>query len=422
MNVITLLEERGFIDQKSSDDVEKLVEKPINLYVGFDPTAESLHLGNFVGIMALLWFQKHGHTPYILLGGATGRIGDPSGKSQERPLLQEEQIQKNISCLESFFIKLFSRFDGPKPVIVNNDSWYKDFSFIDFLRDIGKQFRMGPMLAKESVKQRLNQEEGMSFTEFSYQMLQGYDFCHLKKQDNVILQMGGSDQWGNITAGIEYTRKKEAETVYGITFPLLTRADGKKFGKTEKGAIWLDDKVLSPYQFYQHLFRVSDADVIKLMRLLTFMDLEEIQKIEKSMKDPDYIPNTAQKKLAEQVTLIVHGQEGLDVALKVTEGAKPGKQTVLSKEVLKEIAKDMPNKQLSKKEVVGQKISDIAVLIGLVSSKGEMNRLIKNGGAYLNNEKIEQTTCTIEEKDLIDDVFLLFGAGKKKKILVSISE
>lgn len=421
MNVIRELKKRGFVDQMSSEELEKLTDKPLSLYVGFDPTADSLHLGNLVGIMALLWFQKAGHTPYVLLGGATGRIGDPSGKSLERPLLQEEEIQKNISCLETFFKKFFSRHKGISPVIVNNDTWFSQLHLIDFLRDVGKHFRMGPMLAKESVKQRISQKEGMSFTEFSYQMIQGYDFYHLFTNDQVQLQVGGSDQWGNITAGIEYTRKRCQKSVYGLTHPLVTRSDGKKFGKSEGGAIWLDDKKVSFFEFYQYLFRIPDQDVTKLMRLLTFMDLSEIEKIEQDMKKDDYVPNTAQKRLAEEVTLIVHGSEGLAIAQKVTEGAKPGKATTLTKEVLEEISKDMPHQKLSKNQILGISIIDVAVLINLVTSKGEMRKLIKNGGAYLNNHRVESSDYLLEEKDLIDSLYLLFGAGKKKKILVSVS-
>lgn len=421
MSIVDLLEKRGFIDQKSSEELSTITKKPIKLYVGFDPTADSLHLGNLVGIIALLWFQKHGHTPYVLLGGATGRIGDPSGKSAERPLLQEQEIANNVASLDSFFRQFFSRSKGPSPVIINNNDWYAAFSFVDFLRDVGKHFRMGPMLSKESVKQRLSQKEGMSFTEFSYQLLQGHDFYHLYHTQGVQLQMGGSDQWGNIVAGIEYTRKREGASVYGMTFPLLTSSDGKKFGKSEGGAIWLDEKRLSPYQFYQYLFGVSDLDVIKLLRLLTFMDLSEIEEIEQLMKSPSYIPNTAQKKLAEEVTLLVHGQKGLQTAQKVTEGAKPGKETTLTKEVLQEIAKDMPHKKLTKEEISAKKIVEVAVLVGLVSSKGEMARLIKNGGAYLNNKRIEDAGYIVLESDLIEGTYLLLSAGKKRKILISIN-
>lgn len=421
MNVIEILEKRGFIDELSSPDLKELVKKPMNVYVGFDPTADSLHLGNLVGIIGLLWFQRYGHTPYVILGGATGRIGDPSGKSLERPLLKDEEILSNIHSLHQFFIKIFSSSKNLKPpVILNNDSWYAKVPVIDFLRDVGKYFRIGTMLAKESVKTRLNQQEGMSFTEFSYQILQGYDFYHLHQAYGVALQMGGSDQWGNITAGIEFTRKKSSESVYGLTFPLLVRSDGKKFGKSEEGAIWLDEKRLSPYQFYQYLFGIPDQDVIKMMKILTFMDLQEIEQIEAEMQKKDYIPNTAQKRLAQEVTLIVHGEKGLETALKVTEGAAPGSVTALDGEVLKEIAKDMPHVTLSSDKVIGKKYVEVAVEVGLAISKSEMVRLIKNGGAYLNNEKIIDPNFVIEGKDLIEKTHLLFGSGKKKKIILTV--
>ena len=256
-NVIDALIERGFIDQITHQELRDRVNKPIKVYVGFDPTADSLHLGNLVGIMGLAWFQKFGHTPYVILGGATGLIGDPSGKSAERNLLDADTLAHNIRCLESFFKHILQFSEGPRPVILNNNDWLGKFSLVDFLRDVGKHFRLGPMLAKEMVRTRLESEDGMSFTEFTYQTLQGYDFHYLCKEHGVTLQMGGSDQWGNITAGTELNRKLGGETLYGVIFPLLTRSDGKKFGKSESGAIWLSGDKLSPYQFYQHLFQYS---------------------------------------------------------------------------------------------------------------------------------------------------------------------
>ncbi len=418
-NIIRCLQERGFIDQMSSDELSTLVEKPIKTYVGFDPTADSLHLGNLVGIMALAWFQKFGHTPYVVLGGATGRIGDPSGKSQERPLLSEEILQKNMASIGRFFDQVFP-LEGPRPVIVNNDSWFREVRFIDFLRDVGKHFRLGTMLAKESVRTRVESEEGMSFTEFSYQLLQAYDFYHLFQHQHVILQMGGSDQWGNITAGIELTRRLSGKTVYALTFPLLTRSDGKKFGKTEEGAVWLSREKLSPFQFYQYLYRMPDADVIRLMKMLTFMSMEEIREYEEQMKSSRYVPNTAQKRLAEEVTRFVHKQEGLDLALRVTEGAAPGAEASLNAEVLSEIASDMPSFSLSREEIVGKKFADVASASGLVESKSEAVRLIKNGGAYVNNKKIEDPSFTFEDFHNIEGKYALISAGKKKKILLQI--
>lgn len=415
-NVIEVLQERGFIDQISDKHLKTMVDQPINCYVGFDPTADSLHIGHLVGIMALYWLNKYGHTSYALIGGATGRIGDPSGKSIERPFLDDKIISENVESIKKFFQNIF----GNQAIVINNNDWFKHIYFTDFLRDIGKHFRIGPMLAKESVKLRMQSEEGMSFTEFSYQILQAYDYYYLFKHHNIILQMGGSDQWGNITAGIELVRKLTQKTVYGMTFPLLTRSDGKKFGKTEAGAVWLSEKRLSYYDFYQYFIRIPDNDVIKLLKMLTLLPIEEIYDIEKQMTSPDYIPNTAQKILAQEVTKFIHKEEGLDIALKITEGIAPGTDAVLNFDSLKEISKNMPNVNLSFDQIIGKKFVDIACAIGLTSSKSESVRLIKNSGAYLNNEKILDPSFLISEKDLIDNTFLLFGSGKKKKILVTL--
>jgi tyrosyl-tRNA synthetase len=416
-NVIEVLQERGFIDQLSDKHLKNVVNDQIKCYVGFDPTADSLHIGHLVGIMALFWMKKYGHTPYALIGGATARIGDPSGKSIERPFLDDEIILQNVESIKSFFHKIF----GDQAIIINNNDWFKNIYFTDFLRDIGKHFRIGPMLAKESVKLRMESEEGMSFTEFSYQLLQSYDYYYLFNHQNVVLQIGGSDQWGNITAGIEFIRKLVHKTVYGMTFPLLTRSDGKKFGKTESGAIWLSEKKLSYFDFYQYFIRVPDNDVIKLLKMLTLLPLEEIQEIEKQMMLPNYEPNTAQKILAKEVTEFIHKEDGLNIALKVTQGVSPGSETILDFDTLKEISKDMPNVNLELNQVLNKKFTDIAYEIGLTSSKSESVRLIKNNGAYLNNQKISDPSFIILEKNLINNSYLLFAAGKKKKILVKIN-
>ncbi|HSX37938.1 MAG TPA: tyrosine--tRNA ligase [Chlamydiales bacterium] len=417
-NVIDMLMERGFVDQMTSPLLTERAAKPLKLYVGFDPTADSLHLGNLIGIMALAWFQRFGHTPYAVIGGATGRIGDPSGKSMERPFLDEKELARNVFSLTCFLQKILQFPHGSQPVIVNNNDWLGKMSLIDFLRDTGKHFRIGPMLQKESVKARLQSEEGMSFTEFSYQLLQGYDFHYLNHHFGVELQLGGSDQWGNITAGIEFNRKLKEKPIYGLTWPLLVQSDGKKFGKSEKGAVWLTAEKLSPYQFYQYLFKILDADVIRLMKMLTFMDLEEIRSIQESMSQADYVPNSAQKRLAEEVTRFVHGEEGLKAALRVTAGIQPGTEARLSSAMLQEIAADMPRTQLAVDEIVGKKFVDLSVRIGLVASKGEGVRLIKNGGAYLNNERIEDVSFSIEFPHLIDGRYLVMSAGKKKKMLI----
>ena len=415
-SVVAHLKKRGFIDALTSEDLLVRDSSPFKLYLGFDPTADSLHLGNLVGIIALTWFEKFGHTPYALLGGATGKIGDPSGKSQERPFLSYELLEHNIGCIEKQLIRCIGH-----PLIVNNDTWFKEMPFIHFLRDVGKHFRVGSMLGKESVRSRIQSDEGMSFTEFSYQILQGYDFLYLMEHHGVTIQLGGSDQWGNITSGTELIRRVLGKPAFGVTFPLLTRSDGQKFGKSEKGAIWLSPDKLSPYEFYQYLVRVEDADVIKLMRMLTFMDMEEIRRYEKQMNDPDYIPRTAQKRLAEEITRLVHGPQALETAIRVTESLAPGSQTKLDAQTLESIAHDMPSCQLLPEAVVDVKLIDLLVNIGLQSSKGDARRLIRNGGVYINNEKIEDENCSIKSNMLIENKLILIAAGKKNKMLVRIS-
>ncbi len=421
-NIIDCLKERGLLDAMTSEELPRLLENPAKVYLGFDPTADSLHIGSLVGIVILRWFQKHGHTPVVIVGGATARIGDPSGKSVERPLLDAAAIDYNVARIKRHFDAVLDFFHPKaRPLLLNNDEWLSKFSFVDFLRDVGKHFRVGPMLAKEMVKSRIHSEEGISFTEFSYQLLQSYDFYHLNQEHGVLLQLGGSDQWGNITSGIELTRKLSGKEVFGLTFPLLTRSDGKKFGKTEEGTIWLAPDRCSPYQFYQYFVRVPDADVIKLMRFLTFMDMKEVREYEAMMSQPDYAPNTAQKRLAEELTRMIHGEEGLATALKVTEGAAPGSDAKLDAAALRAIAHDMPSAQLPKIEVVDQKYTDVAVKIGLLASKSEATRLIQNGGAYLNNRRIDDPHFRLVESELIEGEFLLFGAGKKKKVLLTVS-
>lgn len=420
-NVIDVLRERGFIDAETSPDLRQMTEKPIKVYCGFDPTADSLHLGNFVGIMGLAWFQRMGHTPVALVGGATGMIGDPSGKSAERQFLTAENIATNLQGIRKDLEKILHQGPTP-PVFVNNLDWYKNFSIIDFLRDVGKFFRVGPMLAKDSVKKRLESEEGMSFTEFSYQVLQGYDFLHLYQDHQVVLQIGGSDQWGNITAGVEVVRKVLAKSVFGLTFPLLLKSDGQKFGKSEKGAVWLSPDKLSPYEFYQFLFRTADSDVIRCLKVLTFLPMDEIRALEAQMKNADYVPNTLQKRLAEEVTRIVHGEEALQTALKVTKSAAPGLNTVLNADELEIISKDMPSSELARSEVEGLSLVDLLVKTELLKSKSEARRMLENGGIYLNNEKIIDNARVISPNDLLGGRLLLLAVGKKNKKIIRISQ
>ena len=420
-NVIDVLQERGFIEAISSEELRKCVEKPLTIYCGFDPTADSLHLGHLVPMMGLAWFQKFGHTPIAIVGGATGMIGDPSGKSMERQLLDAETIEKNVAGIRKN-LQTCLDFAHPtaKPQLLNNLDWFKNFAFIDFLREIGKHFRLGVMLSKDSVKNRLNSEEGMSFTEFSYQLLQGYDFLHLYDNYNVSIQLGGSDQWGNILAGTDLIRKMRGQPAYGVTFPLLTRSDGQKFGKSEKGAIWLSADKLTPYEFYQYMFRIPDADVIKLMKMLTFMEMSDILHYQHAMRQADYLPNSAQKRLAEEVTRIVHGEAGLEVAVRATKAAAPGSDTLLDASSLDAIAQDIPNHDLKRSELVGYKLVDLIASLGLQPSKGEARRLIKNGGVYINNLKITDENASFSDEHLIEDRMLLLAVGKKNKVLLRV--
>ena len=285
---------------------------------------------------------------------------------------------------------------------------------------MGKQFRLGPMLAKESVKLRLNSEEGMSFTEFSYQLLQAYDFLHLYKKYGVTLQLGGSDQWGNITAGIDLVRKEASSAVFGLTFPLLTRSDGQKFGKTESGTVWLSEDKMPVYEFYQYFFRMPDSDVIRCLKLLTQLPIEQIRHVEAQMKGEDYIPNTAQKILAEAVTEIVHGKEGVKTALAATEIAKPGSKTELTVATLELLEGEIPFFDLRVEDVIGKKLVDLIVSTQELASKGEARRLIQNGGLYLNNNKVDSEALQIDQNDLIEGKLLLVALGKKKKLIVRL--
>lgn len=419
-NVLSILKERGLVESTTSVALEAFLSKPRKLYLGFDPTADSLHLGNLMGLIVLRWFQICGHHPVALIGGATGMIGDPSGKNTERNLLDEETLKLNQEGIASVLKKFLKEQCETTWSLVNNYDWFSKLSLIPFLRDIGKSFRMGPMLSKESVKGRIQSEEGMSFTEFTYQLLQGFDFLHLYENHDVCMQIGGSDQWGNITAGIELVRKKLGKEVHGLTFPLLTKSDGKKFGKSEKGAVWLSKDKCSPYQFYQFFINISDADVFNLLKKLTFLDLKEIEEL-KAQVASGARPNLAQEKLAEEVTRLVHGDEGLETALNVTKSIQPGQASqVLSEDVLEAVSGDMPCMEFSKEELDGVKLMDVFPKTALVASKGEYRRLLKNGGIYLNQEKVSDESYIVSDKDFIGSRMLVLGVGKKKKMLIKI--
>lgn len=422
-NVIQILRERGLIEA-STPDLEELATKPLRLYCGFDPTADSLHLGNLLGIVVLSWFQRYGHQPIALVGGATGSIGDPGGKSVERPLIPIETLQANTQAIHRQLELLLNRDSGTAMAlpVYNNYDWLGSYSFLEFLRDVGKHFRLGTMLAKEMVRTRLQSDEGMSFTEFSYQLLQSYDFLHLYRSENIVLQIGGSDQWGNITAGIELIRKVLNQPAAGMVFPLLTRSDGQKFGKSEKGAIWLSADRLSPYDFYQHLYRVEDIDALKLLRMLTFLPLADLYTYEKEHAAGLLPPNSIQKRLAEEVTRFVHGEEGLASAIAVTAHLAPGKDTALDGVALAAVVDSLPKVTMAASSVIGASLLDCLMAAALVPSKGEGRRMVRNGGVYLNNRKIPDENYTLKSEDLIDQRFLILAAGKKNKVVVDIAE
>ncbi len=425
-HLLGMLQQRGLVDAFTHEELESRLQTPLKVYLGIDPTASSLHLGHLLGLILLRWLQKGGHQPVLVVGGATSRIGDPSGKSIERPLLDLQELDRNAKAIARQVRQLLPSEEGlQEPRFLDNMEWLGSFHLIDFLRDVGRHFRVGTMLAKDSVRNRMESEEGISFTEFSYQLLQAYDFYHLYTHAGVTLQIGGSDQWGNITAGTDLIRKlgrKDESHAYGLTFPLLTSSDGKKLGKTEKGAVWLDPELFSPYQFYQYLFATSDVDVISLMKRLTFLDLEEIAAWHQKMQQPDYEPNSAQRKLAEEVTRFVHGEEGLKAARTATAALAPGSEMKLDPVALEAARGTMPEISLSRSEVLQCSYADVALRAGIVASKGEAARLVKNGGAYVNQGRVEDPQRKIIESDIIGSRFLLLALGKKQRKLVVLTD
>ncbi|KAL5549298.1 hypothetical protein UlMin_004529 [Ulmus minor] len=426
-NVVEILEQRGLLESLTSENLRLACSDPslppLKVYCGFDPTAESLHLGNLLGIIVLSWFQRYGHQAVALIGGATARVGDPSGKRLERPELDSETLVKNQLGVTDNITRILGRGSNSSSVVVlNNFDWWKDVKLLDFLKQVGRFARVGTMMAKESVKKRLESEQGMSYTEFTYQLLQGYDFLHLFDEMRVSVQIGGSDQWGNITAGTELIRKiLQVDGAYGLTFPLLLKSDGTKFGKSEDGAVWLSPLFLSPYKFYQYFFSVPDDDVVRFLKILTFLDMEEIGKLELEMKRAGYVPNTAQRRLAEEVTRFVHGEDGLAEALKATEALRPGAETKLDWKTIEGIAEDVPSCSLAYDQVFNLSLVDLSVSAGLFESKSAARRLLKQGGLYLNNCRVDSESKRVESEDIVDGKVLLLSAGKKNKVVVWIS-
>jgi tyrosyl-tRNA synthetase len=425
-NFVEELKWRGMIHDIMPGTEELLEKEMTTAYVGIDPTADSLHIGHLVGVMMLKHLQAAGHRPVALVGGATGMIGDPSGKSAERNLLDEETLRHNEHCLKMQLAKFldFESENENKAVLVNNYDWMKDFSFLNFARDIGKHLTVNYMMAKDSVKKRLGSESktGMSFTEFTYQLLQGYDFLHLYRELNCKLQMGGSDQWGNITTGTELVRRKDGGEAFAMTCPLITKADGGKFGKTESGNIWLDPEKTSPYAFYQFWLNVSDADAEKYIKIFTMFTEEEVNEmIEKHREEPHM--RQLQKTLAKDITIRVHSEEDYDAAVAATN-ILFGKSTAedlrgLSEKMLLDVFAAVPKFEVSLEELkAGIPVIDfLAEKTEVFPSKGEARRMLKDNGVSINKAKVKDNYM-IEEKDLLNEKYVLAQKGKKNYFLI----
>lgn len=421
-NLISELTWRGMIQDVMPGTEEQLLKEVTTGYVGFDPTSDSLHVGSLLPIMLLVHLQNAGHIPIALVGGATGMVGDPSGKSAERNLLDEESLNKNIEGVSNQ-LKKFLRFEGDnKALLLNNYDWMKDFSFINFIRDIGKHITVNYMMAKDSVKKRI--ETGISFTEFSYQLLQGYDFLHLNTHYNCKLQIGGSDQWGNITTGTELIRRKGGTDAFAFTCPLLTKSDGGKFGKTESGTIWLDPTKTSPYAFYQFWLNASDQDAKKLIRFFTLLSKEEIEAIEKNHDAEPHL-RLLQKAIAEDVTIRVHGREALDAAITASL-ILFGKSTSddlrkLNDNQLLEIFDGVPQAFVSHEDISnGLSIVDALVAkSSFLSSNGEAKRELKASAISVNKEKVDDS-FVLHPNHLINNRFVLIGKGKKNNYLLVV--
>ncbi|GAA0456005.1 tyrosine--tRNA ligase [Alkalibacillus silvisoli] len=419
MNIIEDLRSRGLINQMTDDEglEQHLNKEQVALYCGFDPTADSLHIGHLLPILMLKRFQEAGHRPIALVGGGTGLIGDPSGRSEERQLNEESVVQGWVSNIEDQLSKFIDFTDDDKGAkVVNNYDWLSQMSVIDLLRDVGKYFSVNYMLAKDSVESRI--ENGISYTEFTYMLLQSLDFLRLNQKENVTLQIGGSDQWGNITAGLELIRRtsQEGEDIkaYGLTVPLITKADGSKFGKTAGGAIWLDEKKTSPYEFYQFWVNADDRDVLKFLKSFTFLPLEEIEELKKEVEErPEQ--RTAQRRLAEEMTKMVHGEEALNQAKRITHALFKGDVKQLTKDEVEVGFKDVPTYKLEESE---KGLVDLLVEASISSSKRQAREDIQNGAIYINDERQQDLKYVINADDQIDEAFTIIRRGKKKYFLI----
>ncbi|MDB4496976.1 tyrosine--tRNA ligase [Flavobacteriaceae bacterium] len=427
-NFVEELRWRGLLHDIMPDTEAHLLEHATAGYIGFDPTADSLHIGSLVQILILKHFQNAGHKPIALVGGATGMVGDPSGKSAERNLLDEASLQKNIEGVKAQLSRFldFNASENPAE-LVNNFDWMKDISLIDFVRDTGKHITVNYMMAKDSVKKRLSSESkvGMSFTEFTYQLFQGYDFYHLYKEMDCKLQMGGSDQWGNITTGTELIRRKAQGKAYAITVPLVTKADGTKFGKTEGGNVWLDANRTSPYKFYQYWLNASDEDAEKYIKIFTFLDKEAIEALIIEHRETPHL-RLLQKKIGEEVTIMTHGQEAFDNAIKASQ-ILFGKSTSedlksLDEQTFLDIFEGVPQASVSKEDIENglDMIGALAAKTGFLNSNGEARRALKENAISVNKEKVKED-FVISTSDIIANAYVLLQRGKKNYFLLKIA-
>lgn len=429
MNFVQELTWRGMIHDMMPGTEEQLQKEMTSAYVGIDPTADSLHIGHLVSVMMLKHFQRCGHKPIVLVGGATGMIGDPSGKSQERNLLDEQTLKHNQECLKKQ-LSHFLDFESGEPnaaLMVNNYDWMKEFSFLEFIRDIGKHITVNYMMSKDSVKKRISGDagSGLSFTEFTYQLVQGTDFLHLYQTQGCKLQMGGSDQWGNITTGTELIRRKLGGEAFALTCPLITKADGGKFGKTEEGNIWLDSNLTSPYKFYQFWLNTSDEDAEKYIRIFTLLDKETVEKLAEEHKVAPH-ERKLQKVLAKEVTIMVHSEEDYNTAVEASE-ILFGKSTSailhrIDEKTFLSVFEGVPMYSISREAISkGLPFSDLAVEHSdIFPSKGELRRTVKGGGTSINKEKITDSEMIINDTHLINGKYLLVQKGKKNYYLIKV--
>ncbi|GBW72397.1 tyrosyl-tRNA synthetase, TyrS [Staphylococcus aureus] len=407
---------RGLIYQQTDEQgIEDLLNKEqVTLYCGADPTADSLHIGHLLPFLTLRRFQEHGHRPIVLIGGGTGMIGDPSGKSEERVLQTEEQVDKNIEGISKQMHNIFEFGTDHGAVLVNNRDWLGQISLISFLRDYGKHVGVNYMLGKDSIQSRL--EHGISYTEFTYTILQAIDFGHLNRELNCKIQVGGSDQWGNITSGIELMRRMYGQTdAYGLTIPLVTKSDGKKFGKSESGAVWLDAEKTSPYEFYQFWINQSDEDVIKFLKYFTFLGKEEIDRLEQSKNEAPHL-REAQKTLAEEVTKFIHGEDALNDAIRISQALFSGDLKSLSAKELKDGFKGVPQVTLSNDTT---NIVEVLIETGISPSKRQAREDVNNGAIYINGERQQDVNYALAPEDKIDGEFTIIRRGKKKYFMVN---